>query len=41
MAGAFFGWIDEWCVENGFGKALMGFDPEGYSVVWAKRKEDQ
>lgn len=38
MAGAFFGWIDEWCEENGFGKALICNDPEGFTVVWAKTK---
>lgn len=39
MAGAFFSWIDEWCLYNGYGKALVGGDPEGYTMVCVKRKQ--
>jgi len=39
MAGAFFGWINEWCRENDFGESLVGWDHEGYTTVLVKVKQ--
>lgn len=39
MAGAFFGWISEWCRENGYGESLVGWGEEGFTAVLVKRKE--